>query len=73
MVAVIDEMQLGLPHYDEDRRFIEQVLEQGKYAISHSPEYRDAYSPHYRIIRRDIFEQELLPLLENGCCCCHCQ
>ena len=63
MIAVIDTMSLGLPHYDEDKRFIEQVLDQGKYAISHSPDYRDAYAPHYRIVGRDIFEAELLPML----------
>ena len=66
MIGVIDTMGLDLPHYDEDKHFIEQVLEMGKYAISHSPEYRDAYAPHYRIIRRDIFEQEILPLLTGA-------
>ena len=65
MIGVIDTMGLNLPHYDEDKHFIEQVLEMGKYAISHSPEYRDAYAPHYRIIRRDIFEQEIMPLITS--------
>lgn len=63
IVGQIDEMRLGLPHYDNDRRFIADVLAQGKYAISHSPDYRAAYRPHYRIVRRDIFERELKPLL----------
>lgn len=63
IVGQIDEMRLGLPHYDDDRRFIADVLAQGKYAISHSPDYRAAYRPHYRIVRRDIFERELKPLL----------
>ena len=63
IVGQIDEMRLGLPYYDDDRRFIADVLAQGKYAISHSPDYRAAYRPHYRIVRRDIFERELKPLL----------
>ena len=63
IVGQVDEMRLGLPHYDDDRRFIADVLAQGKYAISHSPDYRAAYRPHYRIVRRDIFERELKPLL----------
>lgn len=63
IVGQIDEMRLGLPHYDNDRCFIADVLAQGKYAISHSPDYRAAYRPHYRIVRRDIFERELKPLL----------
>ena len=28
-----------------------------------TPDYRAAYRPHYRIVRRDIFERELKPLL----------
>ena len=63
IVGQIDEMRLGLPYYDDDRRFIADVLAQGKYAISHSPDYRAAYRPHYRIVRRDIFERELKLLL----------
>ena len=69
IVGVIDGMGLTLPFYEQDKQFIEEVLAQGKYAISHSPDYRDAYSPHYRIVRKDIFEQRLKPLLITGCCC----
>lgn len=69
IIGTIDSMGLTLPYYDQDKRFIEEVLAQGKYAISHSPEYREAYSPHYRIVERNIFEQKLKPLLP--CSCCH--
>lgn len=69
MVSAIDRMELTLPHYEQDRQFIEEVLAMGKYAISHSPDYRDAYSPHYRIVRCDIFERDLKPLLPPQCCC----
>lgn len=69
IIAAIDGMCLSLPHYEQDKQFIEEILAQGKYAISHSPDYRDAYAPHYRIVRRDIFEQRLKPLLDG--CCCH--
>ena len=67
MIASIDRMGLALPYYEQDKQDIEEVLAQGKYAISHSPEYREAYAPHYRIVRRDIFERDLLPKL--SCCC----
>lgn len=63
ILAVVEAMKLELPHYDEDKEFIQQVLSMGKYAISHSPDYREAYSPHYRIVKREIFEQDLLPLI----------
>ncbi|MBE6262031.1 MAG: hypothetical protein E7107_14670 [Prevotella sp.] len=65
MIGTIDGMQLNLPQYYKDRQFIDSVLSVGKYAISHSPEYREAYRPHYRIVERSIFEQEILPLIEQ--------
>ena len=34
-----------------------------KYVVSHSDAFKAAYHPHYRIVRRDIFEQEILPLI----------
>ncbi|MBP3762445.1 MAG: hypothetical protein J6I49_01035 [Bacteroidales bacterium] len=33
------------------------------FVLSHSPAFKAAYKPHYRIVRRDIFERELLPLI----------
>ena len=65
MIGTIDGMQLNLPQNNKDRQFIDSVLSVGKYAISHSPEYREAYRPHYRIVERSIFEQEILPLIEQ--------
>ena len=36
-----------------------------KYVMSHSIAFKTAYNPHYRIIRRDIFEREIQPLIET--------
>ena len=58
-------MNLALPHYDEDKTFIDSLLSAGKYAISHSPEYRKAYHPHYRIVERGIFQRELKTLIDK--------
>ena len=63
IIGTIDQMQLVLPHYQQDREFIDSILSVGKYAISHSSEYREAYRPHYRIVERGIFEREIKPLL----------
>ena len=65
IMDAIDQMQLGLPNYQQDKAFIDSILSAGKYAISHSPEYREAYRPHYRIVERGIFERELKPLIEK--------
>ena len=65
IIGTIDKMQLELPYYQQDKAFIDSILSVGRYAISHSPEYREAYHPHYRIVERGIFERELKPLIEH--------
>ena len=37
---------------------------EARFVLSHSQAFREAYKPHYRIVRRDIFEQEILPLFD---------
>ena len=61
----IDTMNLNFPNYTADKQFIDSVLSVGKYAISHSPEFREAYHPHYRIVERSIFDREILPLIKK--------
>lgn len=63
IIGIIEQMQLQLPNYDKDKQFIESILSAGKYAISHSPEYREAYHPHYRNVEKSIFEREIKPLI----------
>ena len=59
-LEVIDTMNLNFPNYTADKLLIDSILSVGKYAISHSPEYREAYHPHYRIVERNIFDREIL-------------
>ena len=63
IIGTIDQMKIGLSRMGQDRAFIDSILTVGKYAISHSPEYREAYRPHYRIVEKGIFEREIKPLL----------
>ena len=65
IIGTIDQMKLDLPNYQEDKQFIDSVLSVGKYAISHSPDYREAYHPHYRIVERSIFEKEIKNLIDQ--------
>ena len=65
IMDTIDQMNLNLQNYREDKQFIDSILSVGKYAISHSPEYREAYHPHYRIVERGIFEREILPKIHH--------
>ena len=61
--SVIQTMDLSLANYSQDRENIFSLLEQGKYVMYHSGLFSEAYDPHYRIIKRKIFLEEILPLL----------
>ena len=67
--AVIDEviakMNLNLPDYEADRAEIWALLERGEYVMHHSKLFEQHYDPHYRIIEREIFQREILPLIEQ--------
>ena len=65
IIGTIDQMKLDMPNFQEDKQFIDSVLSVGKYAISHSPDYREAYHPHYRIVERSIFEKEIKNLIDK--------
>ena len=62
--GIIATMELYLPNYDADAKAIKEMLATGHYAVHHSRLYNEHYEPHYRIIAKDIFEKEILPLLE---------
>lgn len=53
-----------LPGFDEDSTLLANLLKEGKYVVHHSPKFNRHYHPHYRIIRRDLFEEKVLPLLK---------
>jgi hypothetical protein len=61
--SVIRAMNLSLANYEQDRKNLFSLLEQGKYVVHHSEPFSEAYDPHYRIINREIFLKEIQPLL----------
>ena len=62
--GIIATMELSLPNYDADAKAIAAMLAEGHYAVHHSRVYNEHHAPHYRIIAKDIFEKEILPLIE---------
>ena len=62
---VIAQMELGLVNYQADRAAIWALIDSGEYVMHHSELFEQHYSPHYRIIEREIFQREILPLLEQ--------
>jgi hypothetical protein len=53
-----------LEGFADDSAFLAKILNEGKYVVHHSQKFNEHYHPHYRIIRRDIFEKKILPLLK---------
>ncbi|MCQ2294324.1 MAG: alpha-N-acetylglucosaminidase [Bacteroidales bacterium] len=53
-------------NFDEDAALLRSMMDQGQYVVHHSAHFNQTYNPHYRIIRRDLFEKEILPLLYDG-------
>ena len=52
-----------LEGYREDSTLLAHLLKEGKYVVHHSRKFNEHYHPHYRIIRRDLFQEKILPLL----------
>jgi hypothetical protein len=61
--SVIQTMNLPLVNYEQDRKNLFSLLEQGKYVMHHSEMFSEEYDPHYRIIEREIFLKEIRPRL----------
>ena len=52
-----------LEGFSEDSTLLANLLSEGKYVVHHSRKFNQHYHPHYRIIRRDLFEEKILPKL----------
>lgn len=58
IVKVIEEKQLPVKMDDELKQWLKECSEQEE-AVHHSEAYNQVYRPHYRILERNIFEQQL--------------
>lgn len=63
--SVIMSLGLALDQMQSDRAEINELIDSGEYVMHHSKRFNELYKPHYRIIARDIFEQEIMPLLNK--------
>ena len=55
-------LELGVTAPEEDIQALRQAA-QKEQAVHHSDAYCEAYHPHYRVIEKTIFENEILPSL----------
>jgi len=54
---VIENMNLDIPNYEQDKKAIAEMLGQGETAVHHSRKYEELYKPHYRILGREKWEK----------------
>lgn len=63
IVEVIKEMDVKIAGDDQLLEQLEKASLSNQ-AVHHSRDFNDAYHPHYRIVERHIFEQQLKPLID---------
>lgn len=63
IVSALPQTALGKEASADFLRMLDQVFEKGEYAFHHSRQFNAAYNFHYRIVKRELFEQMLLPLI----------
>ncbi len=62
IVGVITKHGIILNDFDKDVAMLNEAS-RNRQAVHHSRAYNEAYHPHYRIVERSIFENELRPML----------
>lgn len=57
IVRVIENMDVAIDGFDQDRRHLDDLLRQGKPVVHHSDRYVGAYDPHYRIMTVEAWDR----------------
>ena len=65
--AVIRKSFPDIPDADRDLAAIDSLLACGHLILHHSPDYNEAYHPHYRIVSKDIIDSSPLRQDSVGC------
>ena len=63
IVSFIQANKIELEGFETDLPLLTEAARNSQ-AVHHSRRYNEAYHPHYRIVERSIFEQELKPTLQ---------
>lgn len=61
---VVKEVAPKMVNYREDAVAIDNLLKGGNYVVHHSNLYENHYKPHYRIIKKEIFDLLILPKMK---------
>ena len=63
IVSIIQANKMGIEGFEADLPLLTEAARNNQ-AVHHNLRYNEAYHPHYRIVERSIFEQELKPTLQ---------
>ena len=63
IVSIIQANKMEIEGFETDLPLLTEAARNSQ-AVHHSRHYNEAYHPHYRIVERSIFEQELKPTLQ---------
>lgn len=64
--SVIGKLSPEIANYKTDCERIDSLIKSGNYVMHHSKTFRNAYNPHYRLISKEIFEAEFLPIISRA-------
>ena len=63
LMVLLDTISPRPLNFETDAANLRAMLDRGETMVHHSQHFNQAYAPHYRIIRRDLFESQLLKLI----------
>ena len=61
----VRDVRPDLQGFVEDSTILSTLFHKGEYVVHHSEKFNEHYQPHYRIIRKDVFEKSILRLLNE--------
>lgn len=64
IVEVVTRSGIRFDNFEQDAKLLREASLKGQ-EMRHSRVYNTAYHPHYRIVRRDIFDNEIRSLIEK--------
>lgn len=60
ITRIIEKRKLPVRNFSEDKKHIDSLLNENPIiAIHHSQAFREHYYPHYRIVKKELFEEKL--------------
>jgi polyhydroxyalkanoate synthesis regulator phasin len=57
ITKIIEKRKLPVKNFSEDKKYIDSLLNENPIiALHHSDAFRKSYHPHYRVVRKELFE-----------------